>query len=255
MHQLPKQNNLESKNVLTAKEVSVSLFGTKIIENISVDLSVGQVLAIVGPNGAGKTTFMKALLGLLPHTGSVLWAPSVRIGYVPQKVFISRAFPLTVEELFLLRRGTRAFWFRTGKATEHTKKWLSRVGAENLFKKQLAVLSGGELQRVMIAYALADDANVLCLDEPAAGIDIGGGQTIYSLLKDLSLQEQRTIILISHELDIVFRYADEVVCIDKRMICRGSPHVVLTAENIERMYGSHTALYAHDGETHTHQHV
>jgi zinc transport system ATP-binding protein len=145
---------------------------------------------------------------------------------------------------------------RSKKNEQHIRQLLARVGAEQLFSKQLSQVSGGELQRVMIAYALADGANVLCLDEPAAGIDMGGGQTVYELLKELSTQERRTIIIISHELDIVFKYADEVVCIDKRMICRGRPAAVLTSETIERMYGSHTAFYSHDaGHLHTHDHV
>lgn len=242
-----------SEFVVRADGVSVTAPNAQLIEQISLQLSAGKVLAIVGPNGAGKTTLMKALLGLMPHTGTVTWAPGVTIGYVPQKVVVPRAFPLTVEELFLLRRGPFAFWFHSKKHVSVAKKWLARVGADDLLHKQMSHLSGGELQRVMIAYALADGANVLCLDEPAAGIDVGGGQTVYGLLKELSAEEQRTVILISHELDIVFRYADEVVCIDKKLICRGRPAAVLTAENIERMYGVHTGLYTHDtGAPHIH---
>ena len=97
----------------------------------------------------------------------------------------------------------------------------------------------------MIAYALAGDVDVLCLDEPSAGIDIGGGQTVYSLLSDLRETERKTIALISHDIDVVFRHADQVLCIDKRMICNGKPAAVLTADTIERMYGAHAGLYHH----------
>lgn len=227
--------------ILTADNVTVSRSGKEVVQGVSVSLERGHVLAIVGPNGAGKTTFMKAILGLLPYRGSVTWAKDVHVGYVPQKVSIPSSFPLTVEEFFLLKN-KESFWFRT-KTPKNT--WLARVGAEHLSHKKMSELSGGELQRVLIAYALHGDANVLCLDEPSAGIDIGGGQTVYGLLSELRASENKTIILISHDLDVVFKYADQVLCIDQHQICSGRPASVLTAETIERMYGSHATLYSH----------
>lgn len=226
---------------MTADNVTVLRSGTEVVQNVSVSLERGHVLAVVGPNGAGKTTFMKAVLGLLPFRGTVTWAKDVRIGYVPQKVSIPTSFPLTVEEFFLLKN-KESFWFR--KAVQKNV-WLERVGALHLLNKKMAQLSGGELQRVLIAYALHGDANVLCLDEPSAGIDIGGGQTVYGLLSELRATQNKTIILISHDLDVVFKYADQVLCIDQHEICSGRPASVLTAETIERMYGSHATLYSH----------
>lgn len=230
-----------SEQILTATKINVVIGGTKIVQDVSVQLNRGEVLAIVGPNGAGKTTLMKALLGLIPYSGRVSWAGGVRIGYVPQKVLLSRSFPLTVEELFLLK-SPHGFWFR--KKTS-ANQWLTRVGAGHLMGKSLAELSGGELQRVLIAYALAGNTNVLCLDEPSAGIDVGGGKTIYELLQELSDEHRRTIILISHDLDVVFKYADQVLCIDRRMICSGKPTAVLNAETMKVMYGEHASIYSH----------
>jgi len=230
-----------SEVILTADNVTVLRSGTEVVQNVSVSLERGHVLAIVGPNGAGKTTFMKAALGLLPFRGTVTWAKDVRIGYVPQKVSIPTSFPLTVEEFFLLKN-KESFWFRK---SAQQNIWLERVGAAHLLSKKMAQLSGGELQRVLIAYALHGDANVLCLDEPSAGIDIGGGQTVYGLLSELRATQNKTVILISHDLDVVFKYADQVLCIDQHQICSGRPASVLTAETIERMYGAHATLYSH----------
>ena len=221
-----------SETIVSAENISVTRGDTEILKNVSVSLYRGETLAIIGPNGAGKTTFMKALLGLIQFSGTVSWSPKIRIGYVPQKISIAQTFPLTVAELFWLKRAT-------------PEQWLDRVGAAKLKHKKLSALSGGELQRTMIAYALAGDVDVLCLDEPSAGIDIGGGQTVYSLLSDLRETERKTIALISHDIDVVFRHADQVLCIDKRMICNGKPAAVLTADTIERMYGAHAGLYHH----------
>lgn len=239
------------ETIFTAEKISVQRSGTQILEDISVSLCRGEVLAVIGPNGAGKTTFMKAVLGLAPYSGSVTWAPNIRIGYVPQKVSVSGTFPLTVEELFLLKT-RKPFLFHSHK---HKSSWLDRVDGTHLLHKKLSQLSGGELQRVLIAYALAGDVDVLCLDEPSAGIDIGGGQTVYSLLNELRTKENKTIILISHDINVVFRYADQVLCIDKRMICNGRPASVLTAETIERMYGTHAALYPHHDHHDHNQHA
>lgn len=234
--------------ILSAKNVTVQRSGTEVVQDVSVSLRRGAVLAVVGPNGAGKTTFMKAVLGLIPYRGTVEWAQGIHIGYVPQKVFIPSSFPLTVHEFFLLK-SKKSFWFRN---SDEQQPWLERVGAGHLVNKKMSQLSGGELQRVLIAYALQGDVDVLCLDEPSAGIDIGGGQTVYGLLSELRATQQKTVILISHDLDVVFRYADEVLCIDQRMICTGRPSSVLTAETIERMYGSHASLYPHHDH---HEHV
>ncbi|MCX6780574.1 MAG: metal ABC transporter ATP-binding protein [Candidatus Magasanikbacteria bacterium] len=234
--------------VFTATNVSVQRSGIDVVQDISVTLHRGAVLAIVGPNGAGKTTFMKAMLNLIPSRGSITWARGIKIGYVPQKISISRSFPLTVREFFLLK-SKKSFWFHK---KENKNTWLDRVGGGHLADKKMSELSGGELQRVLIAYALQGDTDVLCLDEPSAGIDIGGGKTVYGLLSDLRTDHGKTIIIISHDLDVVFRYADEVLCIDKHQICHGRPASVLTAETIERMYGTHASLFSHNHEHHEH---
>lgn len=230
-----------NETILTADHITVVRSGATAVEDVSVSLQRGEVLAIVGPNGAGKTTFVKAVLGLIPSKGKVTWAPGIHIGYVPQKVLIPTSFPLTVGEFFLLK-SNKSFWFGRNKLHH---PWLDRVGGAHLVDKKMSELSGGELQRVLIAYALQSDVDVLCLDEPSAGIDIGGGQTVYSLLSELRAEQHKTVILISHDLDVVFKYADQVLCIDQRMICSGKPASVLTAETLERMYGVHTSLYSH----------
>ncbi len=227
--------------ILTAEHITVARSSVDLVHDVSITVNRGEVVAIVGPNGAGKTTLMKALLDLTPTQGKVTWAPQVRIGYVPQKISISASFPLTVGELFLLK-SKKSFWFSRADASD---EWLCRVGADHLSHKKISQLSGGELQRVLIAYALQGGVDVLCLDEPSAGIDIGGGQTVYGLLSELRSVHHITVLLISHDLDVVFKYADQVLCIDQRMICMGKPASVLTAETLERMYGAHATLYPH----------
>lgn len=226
--------------ILRVKNLSVRIGEQKLLTDISFTVGAGQIVAVVGPNGAGKTTLMRALLGLLKFSGQVAWSKEARLGYVPQKMLVGRSLTLTVEELFLLK-SPRSFWWRKKQANE----WLKKLGAANLQTKLLTALSGGELQRVLIAYALAGGANVLCLDEPAAGLDVGGGQKMHELLHQLVHQEKLTIILISHELDVVYRFADEVLCLDKRLICSGTPEQTLTATTLQQMYGAHAGIYAH----------
>lgn len=225
--------------LLNVHELSVAYGGRKVVDAVSFTLERGDVLAIVGPNGAGKSTLMQAILGLIPYEGRVHWHEDVKIGYVPQYFDFDRTFPMTVVEFFALKSSGK-------QGAREAKRMLSEVHAAHLLEKQLGELSGGELQRVFIAYALSGDPEVLFFDEPSSGIDVTGEETIYALIDELSQKKGLTIVLISHDLDIVYEHASSVLCLNRKMVCNGVPHEALTAETIDRLYGKHAGVFGHE---------
>lgn len=216
------------------------------LRDVSFSVEKGEIVAVIGPNGSGKTTLASAVMGLVPHSGEVIWDGEPRIGYVPQRLDFDRSFPLTVEELMLLRLPENRFWRHDEEAHATVVHALRDVGASKLIEKQIGTLSGGELQRVLIANALLPNPTILVLDEPSSGIDIEGEETIYGLIHRIADEREMTVLLVSHDLDIVFRHADQVVCLNRKLICKGVPQKVLTPEAIERAF-SHPARYRHDG--------
>ncbi|MBI3627061.1 metal ABC transporter ATP-binding protein [Candidatus Uhrbacteria bacterium] len=230
------------ENIIEVKDLSVKLGGHPILRGISFTVREQEILAIIGPNGSGKSTLVKALLGLLPHSGQIKM-PSLRIGYVPQYLDFDRSFPVTVEEFFLMNLPRAGFWLRSAETAEEIKKYLRYTGAGKLYGKPLGTLSGGELQRVMIACALTGNPEVLILDEPLAGVDVGGEESIQDLIEKLHKEFKLTIIMVSHDLDIVSRHASSVVCLNGEMVCFGSPADVLTNENLNKLYGQVKGFY------------
>lgn len=221
------------------------------LEDISFAIQKGEIVALVGPNGSGKSTLATLLVGLDDATAGtiVIEGKSPRafmnkIAYVPQRFFVDRTLPITVREFLQL-------------ACADTKKHnitetLERVGLVHTEEKKLGTLSGGQLQRLLVARALLHQKELLILDEPTSGIDVGGEEALYELLHRLNHEDGTTIIVISHELDFVYQYATTVICVNRRMLCSGMPKQVLTADVIEKMYGGHVRHYAHDCE-HKHE--
>lgn len=230
--------------LLEVHDLSVTFGVHKVVESVSFDLHRGDILAVIGPNGSGKTTLLKAILGLVEYEGQVHWHEKVRIGYVPQKLEFDRTFPITVREAFLLRV-KNGFWFGRNKNNKQIRAALKQVGAENLIDERLGELSGGQLQRVLIAYSLIGKPDVLFFDEPSTGIDIGGEETVYNLIHKLAHESELTVFLISHDLDVVYRHATEVLCINKKMVCNGLPREVLTGDVLEKLYGKLASTYEH----------
>jgi zinc transport system ATP-binding protein len=236
-----------SKQILSVKNLSVTDSGRKILEEVQFTLADDETLAIIGPNGAGKTVLVKCLLGLLPYTGTVVWDDQVKVGYVPQKLYVEKDLPLTVAEFLSFKERN---W-------EKVKTTLSEVGFSEgslLLKQRLGVLSGGELQRVLIAYALLGGPNVLIFDEPTSGVDVTGEGTIYALLHKLQAKKHLAIIFISHELHVVNRYADTVLCLNKEKVCYGNPHHTINDTVLTKLYGEKVSLYAHDHQHEHHDH-
>ncbi|HEX5037844.1 MAG TPA: metal ABC transporter ATP-binding protein [bacterium] len=224
--------------ILTVKNLSVSLDGEPILEGIDFSVDRGQTLVILGPNGAGKTILLKALAGLLPHRGEVTWSEDVVIGYVPQRVPLDKDLPVTVQEFFGLKR--------IGPA--EAAKVLQQVGIEDpsFLKREIGKISSGQFQRVLIAWALAGDPNALLFDEPMAGIDVGGEETVYELLQKVQKERRLTVLLVTHELTAVYRQATNILCLNKKMICFGPPTEILTPANLQEVFGKGTKYFLHD---------
>ena len=233
------------KNFIEIKNLFYSFGDYKVLENISFVINKGDMIAIIGPNGSGKTTLLKNMIGLYqPQQGCVTidgQAPKSvrkRIGYVPQKFSFDRDIPITVYEFMGLERCGD-----DSHSRKNIARALKEVGLKNIVNKQLGQLSGGQFQRVMIARALLHEKQILIFDEPSTGIDIVGEQTIYDLITKINKEKNTTCIIVSHELNIVNKYAQKIVCLNKKMICYGTPETVITAENLKKLYGVGAGLY------------
>lgn len=226
----------QKESILEVKNLSVTLDGRTIVEDVSFTVEQGQALAVIGPNGAGKTMLFRALLGLVPSHGHIKWSEGAEVGYVPQRLPLPEYIPLTVKEFFLLK--SPRFWFPEKKLLAHIHHEFTLVGLhDRILSRKLTDLSGGEFQRLLIAWAMTTHPTVLLFDEPTAGIDVGFEETIYTVMRKLQKERGTTILLISHDLDVVYRYAQEVLCINKKMICYGKPSEVLHPKELAKLYG------------------
>lgn len=234
---------MDTDVILDVQNLSITIEGNEILKNISFAVKKGEALAIIGPNGAGKTMLFRALLGLAHYAGSITWKNGIRIGYVPQKFVVHHESPLTIKEFLLLQ--SNSFWFPTTKTLEHLDHELALVGLpKNILEQSIDTLSGGQLQRVLIAWAMLNHPDVLLFDEPTTGIDIGAEETIYNLIHKLQDERGITVILISHDLNIIYKYAENVLCINKEQMCHGVPTEVLTPIELSKLYGE-GAFYHH----------
>ena len=237
------------ENILAVTGVSVTLDGAPVIRNVTFTVQPGEAVAVIGPNGAGKTVLFRALLGLLPHTGTVRWRPDATIGYVPQRFSVERSAPITAMEFFLLQSGR--FWKPSAAFFDHLDHELALVGLErSVLRKRLGELSGGETQRLLIAWAMLRHPDALLLDEPAAGVDLGFEDNLYALLHRVQADRGTALLLISHDLSVVYRYAQHVVCLNKSVVCQGRPVDALNPGALAALYGE-SGYYHHDhGQEH-----
>jgi len=245
------QAHMAATNVLTVEDLSVTLDGLPILQNVSFTLKQGEAFAVIGPNGAGKTALFRALLGLLPHTGLVQWREDVKIGYVPQRFSVDRSAPISAMEFFLLQ--SPGFWRPSAAFTEQLDQELRLMGLDRgVLRKGLGELSGGETQRVLIASALLQKPSVLLLDEPTAAVDAGFEDTVYALLHRVQMERGTALLLISHDLSVVYRYAQRVLCLNKSVVCQGPPVEALNPNALATLYGE-AGFYQHEhGPGHEH---
>lgn len=215
-----------------------------IVENVSVSIPRGSIAAVIGPNGCGKTTLLKIFLGLLsPRNGTVrILGKSPQqargeVAYVPQRFTFDKTFPITVLEFLQLSH--------PHSTREKIEQYLTHLNIADTVHMKLGALSGGQLQRVLIGRATLGDPKILFLDEPAAGIDIAGEQTFYELVRHLHREHRCTVVMVSHELDVVANYADLVLCLNHRLVCQGRPAEVLTPRTLTQLYGKEAGLYRH----------
>ena len=246
----------DNQTILKVGNLNVNFNSDQVIKDLSFSVDKGDVLAIVGPNGAGKSVLFRALLGLIPYSGKIEWDKNLKISYVPQKFAIDRELPLsTAEFLSFRKKGHKEIMdvlLSVGIGAEHKNDPAHQLRhiTDHVLKQRLGWLSGGQLQRVLIARALLDNPDVLLFDEPTSGIDVGGEETIYGMLKKLHSERNLTMLLISHDLNIVYKYANNVLCLNKEMICYGSPATALDPSALVKLYGNEAGFYKHENHHH-----
>lgn len=235
-------------DLITVKELHVAFGSNIVIEDVSFTISQGDILAIVGPNGAGKTVLIRTMLGLVkPTSGEIVRSPGLKVGYAPQKLDFDRDFPITVYEFIMMQSGGHILYPRVSDK-EKVAHLLEEVGASGLARKKIGQLSGGQMQRVLIAASLSNDPDVVFLDEPSAGVDIGGEQTIYHLLDELHRSRDLTLVIVSHDIDFVYREANRVLCLNKQKLCYGIPEKALTADILNDVFKEMATPYRHHHE-------
>jgi zinc transport system ATP-binding protein len=226
----------KDNHVLQVSDLEITLEHQVIVENLSFTVRAGEILTILGPNGAGKTMLLRALLGVVPYDGSIDWRPHTRIGYVPQRLPYIRDIPVSVADFFALKR----------RATGDAGELLYSVGlGPELATRRMGELSSGQFQRVLIAWALAGDPHLLLFDEPTTGIDITGEETVYSLLERLHHDRELAMLIVTHDLAVVYKLSSTVLCLNRQPICQGPPVDVLTPESLRRLYGTEVKYYEH----------
>jgi zinc transport system ATP-binding protein len=230
--------------VLSVSNLHVSFGSRVVIRGLSFNLVQGDCLAVIGPNGSGKSVLLKALLHLVPGPseihGEIRWSEKARLGYVPQRVAADRQLPLRVNDLL----EAKAKFLRL-PATEVSLAASETGLTAELLDTRIGVLSGGQFQKVLIAFALLGDPNVLLFDEPTASLDELTEERVYESLHSLQKDRGFTVILVSHDLSLVYRYATKVLCLSKVRTCMGAPREILTPQLLEELYAAPAKYYQH----------
>jgi zinc transport system ATP-binding protein len=251
-------------SIIEAKNISFHYNGIPVLEDISFSVCEGEYLGIIGPNGGGKTTLLKIMLGLIkPSKGTVkLFGQNInhlkdkaRLGYVPQRVTQNNlSFPTTVQEIVASGRTARLGWFKRLAADDKIAITRAMETADILkFRNKLIQeLSGGELQRVYIARAMAGEPKILFLDEPTTGVDAASQEKFYAYLESLNKKLGITIVFVSHDIDVVASQVSSVLCLNKRLVCHGPPREYIKESYLKQLYGSKINLVIHGTGHHTH---
>lgn len=223
--------------VLKVSNLSVKLQNQVLLDNVSFKLKRGTALAVLGPNGAGKTMLFKALLNLVPYTGKIEWTGKTKIGYVPQNITVDD-IPISVKEFLSFQNHVDV----------ETSLNPVRLNNRNYADKTLGFLSGGELRRVLIAWALADNPNVLLFDEPTTGVDLGSEEPIFVTLKELKEKNKITVLLITHDVHIVREYSDYLLALNRCVTFFGDSKEIMNPSIQKAIYGETVCAGTPDGE-------
>lgn len=227
-------------------DFGVRLRGEPVLEHINLHMHCGELTALIGPNGAGKTTLLRAMVGELPHSGTLRFihqgnvesTSPIRIGYVPQKLELDRTSPTTVLDLFAATLSRWPLWISTRKAVRAAAyEKLGLVGAEQLLNRRLSEISVGQLQRIMLALALTPVPELLLLDEPVAALDQGGMELFYQTVSTMRQEYDLSILLVSHDLTAAAQFADRMILLNRTVLCDGHPHEVLLNPLIRQAFG------------------
>ncbi len=242
-----------SVTLLNAEHINFSKKGKTILRDVSLQIHQQEIITLIGPNGAGKTSLIQILLGLRKaNSGDVFRYQNLRTGYVPQKIHIPQVMPLRVRDFLAL---SAKVFYRTDKSiTRHVQVILNELGIAPLYDSAMQGLSGGEMQRVLLARALLKKPQLLVLDEPAAGMDVIGQQTLYNTVKTIRDSHKCGILMVSHDLHLVMVSTDRVVCLNTHVCCTGHPDDVSEHPEYLKLFGSALnglALYSHH---HDHEH-
>lgn len=230
----------------TIHELGVRIGTSDILRGADLQVHCGEITAVIGTNGAGKSTLLKAILGEIPHTGQITFSDAENkrlglpsVGYVPQRLDFDYGSPVSVLDLFGAVSSKRPVWLSSSRrARESARDGLARVQAEHLMSRRLGSLSGGELQRVLLALALTPVPDLLLLDEPVAGVDRNGLRLFYETVSSLRDEYDLSIILVSHDLDLVARHADRVAFVSNETIeCSGTPDEVFGDPRVIDAFG------------------
>ena len=247
-----------SQNIIEVKNVSFSYGDKEVLKNITLNVHKGDYLGIMGPNGGGKTTLVKIMLGLLkPTSGKIfLFGQDIqkfsywsKVGYIPQKaVNFDTNFPITVKEVVNMGRIGKRGLFHSLTDSDHAivKKSLEQVDMWDLRNKIIGDLSGGQQQRVFIAKALAGQPEVIFLDEPTIGVDIKTQEEFYGLLKKLNQELHLTLILVSHDIDVITHETTEMACINQTLIYDSNPKDFIKNDGLKKLYGAQVRLILHN---------
>ena len=272
--------NFEENPVLKIKGLTVFRGNYAAVREVSFELLPGTDTAVIGPNGSGKSTLVQAILGLMPRSaGKIeifgypiedLGRRRQLIGYIPQNFIFDRSFPISVGELVGLGwwkgRGVDGQVGRWAGGQRRSKAWdglfllwqdnrekenaiataLQRVGASYLYHQAIGTLSGGELKRVLLAYCLVSPRQLLVMDEAFAGLDVSGEADFYALLNELKNEQGWTVLQVSHDIDMVSRHCDRVLCLNQTLLCSGEPQTILSPQNLLATYGPAFSRYQHN---------
>ncbi len=235
--------------LVKARGLSVIRNGRQILQNADLDIAAGKIVTLIGPNGAGKTTLVRAVLGLINvDRGNIEKAPDLRIGYMPQKLHLDASLPLTVARFLALG----------GRPRVDLNDILQLTGIDKLIDMPIQSLSGGETQRVLLARALLRDPQLLVLDEPVQGVDVGGQSALYALINEIRNQRQCGVLLVSHDLHLVMATTDTVICLNQHVCCHGHPeqvtndpaYIALFGDVLGAQVAPQVAIYTHHHDHH-----